>query len=80
MKIISWNCRGLGNGPTVRSLLEMGRAEDPDILFLCETSMTEKELDRFRWLLGLTHMCSWKGEGRRRSRSDEAPDWETVAE
>lgn len=66
MKIISWNCRGLGNGPTVRSLLEMGRMEEPVVLFLCETRLEEKELERFRWLLGLTNMLAWKAEGRSR--------------
>ena len=60
MKIISWNCRGLGNGPAVRSLLELGRVEDPDIMFLGETRMKEKELGRFRWLLGLANMVAWK--------------------
>ena len=63
MKIVSWNCRGLGNGPAVRSLLELGRVEDPDIMFLCETRMKEKELGRFRWLLGLANMVAWKDEG-----------------
>ena len=63
MKIVSWNCRGLGNGPAVRSLLELGRTEEPDILFLCETRLKEKELGRFRWLLGLANMVAWKDEG-----------------
>ncbi|XP_045083714.1 uncharacterized protein [Aegilops tauschii subsp. strangulata] len=46
MKIIGWNCRGLGNGPAVRSLLELGRMEEPDVLFLAETKMSDKELER----------------------------------
>ncbi|XP_044399391.1 elongation factor 1-alpha-like isoform X1 [Triticum aestivum] len=62
MKIISWNCRGLGNGPAVRSLLELGRVEVPDVLFLCETRLTEKKLGRFRWSLGLANMVAWKDE------------------
>ena len=66
MKLISWNCRGLGNGPVVRSLLELGRVEDPDVLFLAETRLTEKELDRFRWTLGLTNMTAWNPVGRSR--------------
>lgn len=66
MKIISWNCRGLGNGPAVHSLLKLGRVEDPDILFLCETRLTKKELDRFRWMLGLANMNAWEAEGRSR--------------
>lgn len=62
MKIISWNCRGLGNGPAVQSLLDLGRVEGPDILFLCETRMKEKQLGRFRWLMGLPNMVAWKDD------------------
>ncbi|XP_073359856.1 uncharacterized protein [Aegilops tauschii subsp. strangulata] len=64
MKLIGWNCRGLGNGPAVRSLPDLGRVEDPDIVFLAETKMTAKELERFRWMLGLVHMTGWNSEGR----------------
>ena len=66
MKIIGWNCRGLGNGPAVRSLLDLGRMEEPDILFLAETKLTVNELERFRWMLGLVHMTAWNPEGRSR--------------
>ncbi|KAE8798436.1 Elongation factor 1-alpha [Hordeum vulgare] len=40
--------------------------EDPDVLFISETRLTEKELDRFRWSLGLTHMLVWDPVGRSR--------------
>uniref|UniRef100_A0A453RSW6 Endonuclease/exonuclease/phosphatase domain-containing protein n=1 Tax=Aegilops tauschii subsp. strangulata TaxID=200361 RepID=A0A453RSW6_AEGTS len=66
MKIISWDCRGLGNGPAVQGLLEMGRLEDPDILFLAETKLIEGELERFRWSLGLANMIAWDPVGRSR--------------
>lgn len=39
MKIVAWNCRGLGNGPAVQGLLDVQRKVDPDILFLSETKM-----------------------------------------
>ncbi|XP_073355469.1 uncharacterized protein [Aegilops tauschii subsp. strangulata] len=66
MKIISWNCRGLGNGSAVRSLLELGRVEDPDVLFLSETRLYEKELEHLRWKLGLVNLLVWNPEGRSR--------------
>lgn len=66
MKLIGWNYRGLGNGPAVQSLLDLGRTEDPDVLFLAETKLMEKELERFRWMLGLAHMTAWNPEGRSR--------------
>ena len=64
MKLVSQNCRGLGNQPAVRGLLELQKAEEPDILFLCETKMIEKEMDWFRWKLGMPHMTVVDSKGR----------------
>lgn len=58
MKIIAWNCRGLGNRPAVRGLLEIQRKEDPDILFLSETKLDKKRMEKFRVMLGLLICCS----------------------
>ncbi|KAE8774717.1 Elongation factor 1-alpha [Hordeum vulgare] len=66
MKLIGWNCRGLGNSPTVQSLLDLGRMEDPYILFLSKTKLTEKELEKFKWRLGLSNMVAWSAVGRSR--------------
>lgn len=56
MKLITWNCRGLGNRPVVRGLLELQKQEEADILFLCETKMGKRKIEKFRWMLGLTNM------------------------
>jgi exonuclease III len=66
MKIVGFNYRGLGNDPAVQDLLDLKRAEDPDVLFLCETKLDDKEMERFRWLLGLPNMTVKKAEGRSR--------------
>jgi exonuclease III/phage terminase Nu1 subunit (DNA packaging protein) len=46
----------LGNGPAVRGLLALQKKEDPDILFLSETKLKGKKMEKFRNMLGLQHM------------------------
>jgi exonuclease III len=48
----------------VRGLLAHQKKEAPDILFLSETKLDEKGMERFRWLLGMPHMLVTKCEGR----------------
>ncbi|KAI5008136.1 hypothetical protein ZWY2020_009184 [Hordeum vulgare] len=64
MKIVSRNCRGLGNRPAVHSLLDLRKKEDPDILFLCETKLDEKRMEKFRYMLEMPHMIVKDSDGQ----------------
>ncbi|KAJ1288354.1 hypothetical protein BS78_02G083300 [Paspalum vaginatum] len=67
MRIVAWNCWGLGNGPAVQNLLKLQKEVDPDVLFLSETKMDRERIEVLRWKLGLTNMvvkdCVGKGGG-----------------
>ena len=64
MRIVVWNCRGLGNGPAVRGLLELQKQVDPGILFLSETKMDENRMLWFKSVLRFPNMVVRKCEGR----------------
>jgi hypothetical protein len=44
MKVLSWNCRGLGNPTAVRALRKLLKTQCPDLVFLMETKL--KNFDR----------------------------------
>ena len=56
MKVVAWNCRGLGNQPAVQGLLDMQKAEDPDILFLSETKLDRNRMQRFKGMLNMQNL------------------------
>jgi exonuclease III len=43
MKILSWNCRGLGNPSAVRALKKLLKTNCPDLVFLMETKLHSKD-------------------------------------
>jgi exonuclease III/ribonuclease HI len=69
MKILSWNCRGLGSPRAVRALLRLTRVENPQIVFLMETRLKVFEMDAIRNKMGFHHCLSvdCRGSGRDRA-------------
>jgi hypothetical protein len=64
MKLMAWNCRGLGNSPAVRGLLRCQKSVDADILFLSETKMDERRMEKMKFKLGMGNMVVVDSEGK----------------
>jgi exonuclease III len=45
MKIISWNCQGLGNPKTVRALRKLLNHHSPDLVFIMETKLLNSNIN-----------------------------------
>ncbi|XP_021743477.1 uncharacterized protein LOC110709569 [Chenopodium quinoa] len=54
MKILSWNCRGIGNPRTVSSLRDWCWREMPNLVFIMETKIDERRLDGIKRNCGFT--------------------------
>lgn len=64
MKIISWNSRGLRNPQAIHALRELVRREDPVIVFLSETELCSKGMDRIKMQLNYFGMIAMDSVGR----------------
>jgi len=64
MKFMAWNCRGLGNALTMRGLLRCQRSVQADILFLSETRLDDRGMERIKFSLGLSNLLVVKGDGK----------------
>ncbi|GMI67917.1 hypothetical protein HRI_000461000 [Hibiscus trionum] len=54
MKVLSWNVRGLGKTQTVNRLKNSLRRSNPQVLFLMETKLNARRMERVR------HMCGYR--------------------
>lgn len=55
MKILSWNCRGVGQPAIVPSLCELVKARRMDVIFMCETLSDSVRLEGVRCKLNFLH-------------------------
>ncbi|XP_042972796.1 uncharacterized protein LOC122304603 [Carya illinoinensis] len=65
MKTISWNSRGLGNPRGVRALCDLVRREVPAVLFLMETKLTSRQMERIRVRVGFECCFVVNSDGRK---------------
>jgi hypothetical protein len=64
MKILSWNCRGLGNPQTVQELRRMVNKKKPDMVFLMETKLNNKKMELIRIKLGFKNVFAVDSVGK----------------
>ena len=68
MRIMSWNCRGLGNPRAVRALKKLIKRQDPTLVFLMETRKKAHEMNKLKNLGSLTNVVAvdCRGDGKER--------------
>uniref|UniRef100_A0A803Q5Q7 Endonuclease/exonuclease/phosphatase domain-containing protein n=1 Tax=Cannabis sativa TaxID=3483 RepID=A0A803Q5Q7_CANSA len=64
MKILSWNCRGLGPSRNVQFLNELVVQKRPNVVFLCETLSNNVKVDRVCRSLGFEGCFVVEDQGR----------------
>lgn len=64
MKVITWNCQGIGNPRVVISLKLLNRQHRPYILFLYETKLKDAEMICIKKMLGFGNCFNVNCEGK----------------
>ncbi|PNT71493.1 hypothetical protein BRADI_2g28415v3 [Brachypodium distachyon] len=64
MKILSWNCWGVGQPRTVQELVHLVQVHRPKVVFLSETRQPCKVVENLKWRLGLRNVIIFKGRGK----------------
>ena len=64
MNSLGWNCRGLGNPRLVRALHDLVRQWAPKIVFLSETKLRTKRMERIRDRIGFANGLFVPSHGR----------------
>ena len=64
MSHLIWNCHGVGNISTVRDLLALAKANNPKLVFLCETRQPVGKVEKIKWRLVLRGFKGVDSEGK----------------
>ena len=51
MKILSWNCRGIGNPATVKELRDLAKDYAPSVMFIMETQISKYQVEILSYLV-----------------------------
>ena len=65
MNLLCWNCRGIGNAPTVQELHELANKFAPRVLCLVETQISGARAENLKSTLG--YDCSFAVDASGRS-------------
>ena len=66
IRVISWNCQGLGNPWSARALHDMVRRWNPKVVFLIETKAKNRRMERIKNRIGLANGLIVPCVGRKR--------------
>ena len=64
MKLLSWNCRGIGDPAIVRELRDLVEISSPAILCLVETQLQKSRVEGLRFSLGYDFSFGVGSSGR----------------
>ena len=64
MKILSWNCRGLGQPRTVQELVCLTKTHRPIVIFLWETRKNKDYVELLRYRLGMNNLLNVSSYGK----------------
>lgn len=63
MKILFWNCRGLGKATAVQALKGLIQKHSPGGVFLGETKAKNTKMEKLRNILGFDKSEMWEANG-----------------
>ena len=64
MNLLCWNCRGLGNAPTVQELREIAKKFAPRVLCIVETQISGERAENLKNTLGYDNSFAVNSSGR----------------
>ena len=64
IRVLGWNCRGLGNPRSVRALRNLVQQWDPDFVLLSETKLKKNSMDKKKGSVGFINGLVDPSHGR----------------